>query len=748
MSENEIISQLSILYPDRTFSSISDCPLYHELSVLAKEKNMTVISYLVSLGFSKKGDLWTEQKILNRLHEIYPSSEYPTVMDIRERDPDFYKYLYKNAKANGITVMAFLDSHGFRKTGGEIHTNRLDQPWDKHTLKRLYYEYDVTFEQLATLFGCSKQTISIQINNKKDKRNTGGWEKALSAEEYFDTAEVIAKGESLSSDPLRTIMILIGRRNRDIRAVVYRTTETVSCVFDAEHVFYEAFSRRYARFYDADDSDVLAIIEEVWIKQGKMVSKDMRQLNSTASLLGMLKEYTEKRGIDIAEFLGKHGYVISDKDSITTEKLKNYLVPGTKNTVSISTKDTYYRTLSVAARRKGFSGIREYIESFGFNYESRRHSTSASFISKTVTSPEAIRRTIERIQPYVIPGTNIVQIDPSAPDYTYLVSTANARGFSSFKEMLEEYGFYYESKRGKRSSLSDADYDPDILKVITERYKVDDTYIYISAYDPFYYRLNNYAGIQGKSMDTFLSEHGYIRIHRIYDLPDDYIPYDYTDDLLQKVDGKWSEEKLRKILSKTADGNMVTLNYDSYLYSILKRRSVIAGISVPEYIETLGFKLHMTNGIIKTPEEEKKMEMETIQEELNILKNIQSEYKDVRSESVKVQRNQKLVKVLKSLYGGRCQLCDEQNTVPPIYGTNGERYCEVHHINPISSIRTDNDIHDIDSYKNTIVLCPYHHSYLHHQNGGGFVLKRNGGKLFLDNQHGDCIEIILNYHIE
>ena len=172
---------------------------------------------------------------------------------------------------------------------------------------------------------------------------------------------------------------------------------------------------------------------------------------------------------------------------------------------------------------------------------------------------------------------------------------------------------------------------------------VDDSHLYISSYDPFYYRLNNYALSHGKKMDEFLAEHGYIRIRTAYDLPDGYTPYDYTDDLLLRINDSWSEEKLREILKRLANDNIVCLNHDSYLYTVLKKHSANAGISVIEYVHRLGFSLQMTSTAPEMPEEEKTLEASAIKEGLNILKNIQTEYSHIRTETIKVKRNQILV---------------------------------------------------------------------------------------------------------
>ena len=753
LSEEELKTRLLQMFPDGYYDKIGqisflDKELWKSVSSAAYAKDIKPAELLRMLGFERRKNIWTAEKILERLNELYPSGKYPSAGSIGASDPELYKHLSAVSKEGNETVTQFLARHGFRKSLPEMHTNRLDQPWDRQTLKRLYYEYDVTFEQFAELFGCSKQTISNHMKSRNDNGNDGGWEAPLSEEEYSDAAEAIMNGEIRMVDSFRTVLVLNGRRDSGMKAVVYKTSETVTCIFDGEHVFASAFAYRKERLAETVAPELFSGIEDAWIRQGEIVSGGLKQVQCSASMLQEIRFHAEESGTDMTAFMKSHGYALAGKDSQTKDRLAAYIVPGTENIVSISTKDTFYRTLSVAARRKGFSGIKEYVASFGFKLEGRMHDSASSYMRRTVTSPEAVRRTIERIRPYVLPGTNIVKIDTSAPDYNYLVFTANARGYSSFKEMLEEYGFYYEGRRGKHSRNTDIGYDPDVLRITEERYKVDDTSVYISSYDPFYYRLNNYALLHGKKMDEFLAEHGYSRIKKACDLPDDYIPYDYTDDVLRRIDGNWSEEKLREILGRLAEGKTVRLNESEYLFAVLMKISADAGMPVREYAGSLGYVLQMAGSKQAMPEEEKALEDDAVKKELSILRSIQSEYTHVHTESVKVKRNQMLVKVLKSMYKGQCQLCGDASMIPPIFNSSGERYCEVHHINPVSSIRTDSDVDEIDSYKNTIVLCPYHHSFLHHQNGGGFVLENRDGKLFLVNHRGDAAEIMLNYHLD
>ena len=68
------------------------------------------------------------------------------------------------------------------------------------------------------------------------------------------------------------------------------------------------------------------------------------------------------------------------------------------------------------------------------------------------------------------------------------------------------------------------------------------------------------------------------------------------------------------------------------------------------------------------------------------------------------QRNNRLVRNLKSLYGGRCQITGEQFT---FIKRTGEFYSEVHHLIPLGE-------NGSDAYANAIVVSPLIHRMLHY----------------------------------
>ena len=77
-----------------------------------------------------------------------------------------------------------------------------------------------------------------------------------------------------------------------------------------------------------------------------------------------------------------------------------------------------------------------------------------------------------------------------------------------------------------------------------------------------------------------------------------------------------------------------------------------------------------------------------------------------------LQRNQKIVAALKALYGGRCQLTGDQFVFKK---TDGELYCEAHHLLALGS-------GGADSPYNLVIVSPLIHRMFHYAEVSGLDL--------------------------
>ncbi|NDV67484.1 hypothetical protein [Dysgonomonas sp. 25] len=107
-------------------------------------------------------------------------------------------------------------------------------------------------------------------------------------------------------------------------------------------------------------------------------------------------------------------------------------------------------------------------------------------------------------------------------------------------------------------------------------------------------------------------------------------------------------------------------------------------------------------------EEDKELELELEDTSPKLQENISQNKKPELTERViRIrQRNNKIVKELKKLYGGKCQITGEELTFKKI---NGEFYCELHHLVPLGEDGSD-------SYANAIIVSPLIHRMLHYAN--------------------------------
>lgn len=216
------------------------------------------------------------------------------------------------------------------------------------------------------------------------------------------------------------------------------------------------------------------------------------------------------------------------------------------------------------------------------------------------------------------------------------------------------------------------------------------------------------------NLQGLLKSWGFERIKNKFDLPKDYIPYDYKNDLKSKLLSNWNDEKLKIILEQLSNfNNEVYIDTDSYFYYRILLQANLKNMDVNKLINLLGYK--------RVLKKEKDTEQKLIS-----------------------------VKNLKDLYQGKCQLCGgDEPQIPIILKSNGDIYSEVHHIKSFSNIQSNNDdITEIDNYRNTLVLCPYHHKVVHFKNKGFKKLTfLDNGEVYLAGEDDEKIKLNLNYHI-
>lgn len=196
--------------------------------------------------------------------------------------------------------------------------------------------------------------------------------------------------------------------------------------------------------------------------------------------------------------------------------------------------------------------------------------------------------------------------------------------------------------------------------------------------------------------------------------------------------------------------NKVYIDSQEKDYNVLMSYCRKNKIRLDDYIKEMGYIR-----INKCPEGYTRSYLDK-EEEKFILREIEELEVEGGQEKViinKAKRNKKLPKLLKELYYNKCQLCSEDNKIAPIELIDGDEYkeySEVHHITQLSEGVNINDESEnkLDSYKNCIVVCCYHHKFLHLHHGGFKKLKNIDGKLCFVSEQGDVLEVVTNYHLK
>ncbi|MFH1235906.1 MAG: HNH endonuclease [Parcubacteria group bacterium] len=121
-----------------------------------------------------------------------------------------------------------------------------------------------------------------------------------------------------------------------------------------------------------------------------------------------------------------------------------------------------------------------------------------------------------------------------------------------------------------------------------------------------------------------------------------------------------------------------------------------------DVITRIGGKEHISGESLQAVDEVlKQVDEESLIDEIAV-RNIGQAPEVVEHIVRKVERDIKLVKMLKKLYGNHCQVCGTR-----IKTKEGKFYSEVAHLKPVAT-RLEN----VDTMQNMLVLCPNHHKLL------------------------------------
>lgn len=264
-----------------------------------------------------------------------------------------------------------------------------------------------------------------------------------------------------------------------------------------------------------------------------------------------------------------------------------------------------------------------------------------------------------------------------------------------------------------------------------ENNMIDDE-VYISS-DPSNQWIKSFASRNKMTIDEFVEFYGYKKAGRG--------KFSALEEYLQQTKSKFKQE----LAQIAVDGEVYV---QGKLYQRLNIFAKKNKMTIDELILELGFHRKKRNKIISVSQSEKMIENDLDELDKDIQNALSYErdwFETKEKKSQIIARNIKLVSRLKKIYGYKCQLCSDEEWMP-ILKNDGTYYSEVHHIKRLAD--SVNEEESLDKLDNMIVVCPNHHKMLHFHRGGYERIVRKGGKLYFENDSGEMVEIMNNYHLK
>lgn len=561
---------------------------------------------------------------------------------------------------------------------------RKNTKYDVNNIKILYMDYNVNKSELARIIGTTKQNLDQKLKSKKIN-NISYISDKFTDEEIDLIINVIRSRKHYYED-----------ESKEIRIKIYHSKSNVE-----KYAILFKENQRIKINFDLPD---IIIKEMTKYEFDKYQEQDME----------LLKIMYQDCSIEI----------------FNDEEENDGLTP-------IYIEDSKLRSKINSRANVLNMNLEDYAKYLGFRS-----------LNKRTYSSEQIKELLEQ---YKL-DNNIIKIPIQSKDYIKIFRIAKNRGYKGLEEFVKSFGFKYERIVGRE------DINEKYKNILEQRYIVENKKVYINSLDPFYNRIFSYSYKKNMDLNEYIKKLGFNRIISPNELPENYIQYDWKKDVI--LNENYSFESILLFLDEIAnENNEIYIDTESKDYWNLWKIANIRNISVNDLIEMLGYKRiyawedHKIERQHIKEEEPANDEKKYVDDLLKDLEKIQGSLEIVKNESERINRNQALVKKIKRLYHSKCQLCctDENGfSVPPIEKEDGDLYVEVHHIKQISEISKINDESNmlIDSYKNVIVVCSYHHKYLHYHHGGfNDIIQEKDSQLYFKSKLGDKIKIYTNYHL-
>lgn len=551
---------LEKLYPDKNVLALQEKhkSLYQEIRLYSEEKGLRVKDYIIGLGFeyTRKNQVryYSEEELIPELQHLFPDKIFGDLKQIQDKNNDLFNSLKSISKKNKLGTYEYLFELGYVQKSDSVGESNII--YDTISLLKLRNEYNFNASKLANWLSVSKQNLDHKMSRKRDFYPY--WqEKELNIDDLKIINSMIDDKATFYEDSENNTIFNIYKNNvQQDCAILIIKGEEVKCIFSIPQDLKAKLLNSGFHKYDSRDFEIqkelnnnsdLLNIDDTGIIEIKISNKSLDK--RITSILQSRKDtdYGSNKS-KYLEFLGfkTSRYKITD-DEIHTILLK-YRDAETNN-IHIPADDAEYDRINNLAHRRGYKGIKDFIESYGYNYYRVR-----------VTN--YIEKVTERIKQYYIVDENRIYINSTDPLYAGLTQYAMKNNMK-LDELLSSIGFIrvknndlpegyrqFDWAKQEKIQIKDMQIGEGLITLLDERI-IQGNQIYISSYEPLYDRLFLYSHRNGSTIDEFLKSLGYARIF-LRDMPSESREFHWIQDKSDESD-IFSQKMLSEIRSIQGD---------------------------------------------------------------------------------------------------------------------------------------------------------------------------------------------------
>lgn len=682
--DKRILIKLKQSYPDGNVVKLSKTnnALYREIHERIKDTEYNLTTYLEALGYSHKRRKHSSETILQRLNELYPDKNINGISSLQKKHQNLYIQIRTFASEENQTPTEFLIANGFK-----IYSkSRTKIKYDVDALKKLKYEFNCNFSELARFLEVSKQNLDGKLSVKRKYPPYWHIQELTNQEEeaiqyminnrtfFFENEEVTIKIYK-HHEQFGRFSILIVYPNKQIKFL-----DSIPEKIQSSLIHYN-----YHKFQEVD-FDILKEIENSGLIAINPEGDKEVRIDREHKIYNSIQSRCTSLQINRQEYMDLLGFKAVDNRKITHEEIRDILNQyriDNSNYVHIPFGDPNYQKIaSLSSRNEGFSSRKDFYEYYGFKYKRTR-----------ITNKK--ENAIAKIKKHYCIEGNKVFISTYDPFYMQLLTYGRNHGNLGVNDLLIQWGFQRIYKENLPDNYKPFDWQSELKSSSVEELEqyyasiledlvVEDNLVYIDSTSSLYSRLFILALRKKTSINNLLEEWGFKRT--------------YDKDALTIQD---EEEVILNSLSNKEKDEWTHIS--DLLENIINIQGDLSSST------TVNEKIKRSTSLTR---EMKRLYFYKCQ--LCCFEN----------------------------GGFHIPLIEKED------GTNYVEVHHIIPVSEYDEVGDDSYIM-LDSYENVVVVCAHHHRYLHFHNGGfSEIVKGIDGDLYFKSEKGESIKIYTNYHLK